>query len=257
MRAMLLERPVERASESSALRLADVSVPSPQRGEVLVRVLACGVCRTDLDLAEGRLAPPRYPVIPGHQVVGTVAGCGEEVTRLALGARVGVAWIYWACGTCEWCRSGRENLCPYFRGTGCDANGGYAEYLTVPAGFVHTIPAELSDSAAAPLLCAGAIGWRSLRLTGLRDGEPLGLTGFGASGHLVLQLVRARFPRSSVYVFARSAAERDFARSLGATWAGDTADAPPEALAAVIDTTPAWKPVIAALRTLRDRKSVV
>ena len=248
---MLLERPVDRASQASALRIADVPVPQPQPGEVLVRVLACGVCRTDLDLAEGRLVAPRYPLIPGHQVVGTIAACGPGVNGVRVGDRAGVAWIHSACGACEYCTSGRENLCPYFRATGCDANGGYAEYLTVPAAFLHSIPAALNDAEAAPLLCAGAIGWRSLRLTGLHDGEPLGLTGFGASGHLVLQLVHARFPRSEVYVFARNAAEREFARSLGATWVGDTTAVPPRGLAAVIDTTPAWKPVVAALRALR------
>lgn len=248
---MVLEKPVERASDSPPLCLSDVRTPSAGPDRVLVKVLACGVCRTDLDIAEGRLVPPRFPVVPGHQVVGIVAECGRDVHEVREGDRVGVAWIHSACGVCEWCRSGRENLCPYFRGTGCDVNGGYAEYLTVAAAFAHRIPAALSDVSAAPLLCAGAIGWRSLRLTGLRDGEPLGLTGFGASGHLVLQLVRARFPRSNVYVFARSPAEREFAQSLGATWVGDTTGRPPEALAAVIDTTPAWKPVIAALRVLR------
>jgi alcohol dehydrogenase, propanol-preferring len=248
---MVLERPVSRSSESPALRLADVPAPSPGPRDVLVRVGVCGVCRTDLDLAEGRLVPPRYPVIPGHQIVGTVVARGSEVDRVHEGARVGVAWIYTACGVCDWCRSGRENLCPEFRGTGCDADGGYAEFVTVPAAFVHEIPNELADAAAAPLLCAGAVGWRALRLTRLLDGEPLGLTGFGASGHLVLQLARVRFPDSRVYVFARSAAEREFALSLGATWAGDTADTPPESLSAVIDTTPAWKPVVAAMRALR------
>ena len=248
---MVLERPVERAASAPALRWMDVAVPSPRSHEVLVRVLVCGVCRTDLDLAEGRLIPPRYPVIPGHQVVGIVVACGNEVSDVRVGDRVGIAWIYSACGVCEWCRSGRENLCPQFRGTGCHANGGYAEFLTVPAAFTHAIPSELSEAAAAPLLCAGAIGWRSLRSTGLRDGEALGLTGFGASGHLVLQLARARFPRSRVLVFARSAAEREFARALGASWAGDTMEPPPEPLAAVIDTTPAWTPVLAALRALR------
>lgn len=248
---MVLERSVERASETPALHLVDEPTPDPRPGQVLIRVLTCGVCRTDLDLAEGRLRPPRFPIIPGHQVVGTIAACGAEVDTARLGKRVGVAWIYSACGVCEYCRSGRENLCPYFRGTGCDANGGYAEYLTVPDGFVHTIPEVLGDAEAAPLLCAGAIGCRALRLTGLRDGEPLGLTGFGASGHLVLQLVRARYPRSGIYVFARNPVEREFARSLGASWVGDTMDAPPQSLAAVIDTTPAWKPVVAALRALR------
>ena len=248
---MLLARPVERASRSAALHLADIPIPAVDPDDVLIRVGVCGVCRTDLDLAEGRLIAPRYPVIPGHQVVGTVTERGSAVSDVREGDRVGVAWIYSACGVCEWCRSGRENLCPYFRGTGCDANGGYAEYLSVPAAFVHAIPDELSDVAAAPLLCAGAIGWRALRLTGLRDGEPLGLTGFGASGHLVLQLVRARFPQSNVYVFARNPAEREFASSLGASWVGDTTTRPPEPLAAIIDTTPAWKPVLAALRALR------
>lgn len=251
MRAMLLERPVERAAAAPALRAADVPVPTPRADEVQVRVLACGVCRTDLDLVEGRLAAPHYPLIPGHQVVGIVSQCGADVAGARIGDRVGVAWIHSACGACEWCRSGRENLCPWFRATGRDANGGYAEFLTAPAAFVHAIPPALTDTAAAPLLCAGAIGWRSLRLTGIRDGEPLGLTGFGASGHLVLQLVHARLPRTSVFVFARSPAEREFALSLGASWAGDTTDSPPAALAAVIDTTPAWKPVTAALRVLR------
>ena len=248
---MVLERPVSRASESAALRLTDVPAPSPGARDVLVRVTVCGVCRTDLDLAEGRLVPPRYPVIPGHQIVGTVVARGSAVDRVHEGSRVGVAWIYAACGVCEWCRSGRENLCPEFRGTGCDADGGYAEFVAVPAAFVHEIPAGLTDAAAAPLLCAGAVGWRALRLTQLVDGEPLGLTGFGASAHLVLQVARARFPNSRVYVFARNAAERDFARSLGATWAGDTTDTPPQRLSAVIDTTPAWKPVVAAMRALR------
>ena len=248
---MLLDKPVERASTSPPLRFAEIDAPVAARDQVLVKVLLCGVCRTDLDLAEGRLIPPRFPVVPGHQVVGVVAARGSGVREVREGDRVGVAWIYSACGTCEWCRSGLENLCPYFRGTGCDANGGYAEYLAVPGAFVHAIPPVLSDASAAPLLCAGAIGWRSLRLTGLRDGDPLGLTGFGASGHLVLQLVRARFPRSGVFVFARSAAERAFASSLGAAWVGDTTATPPEAPAAIIDTTPAWKPVIAALRALR------
>jgi len=248
---MVLERPVSRASESPALRLTDVPAPSAGARDVLVRVAVCGVCRTDLDLAEGRLVPPRYPVIPGHQIVGTVVACGPAVDRAHEGARVGVAWICSACGVCDWCRSGRENLCPEFRGTGCDADGGYAEFVTVPAAFVHEIPTELTDAAAAPLLCAGAVGWRALRLTQLVDGEPLGLTGFGASAHLVLQVARARFPNSRVYVFARNAAERDFALSLGATWAGDTADTPPELLSAVIDTTPAWRPAVAAMRALR------
>jgi len=245
MRALLLDAP------SSPLRAAEVPVPTPARGELLVRVAVCGVCRTDLDLAEGRLAAPAYPVIPGHQVVGRVAGQGAGASAFADGDRVGVAWINSACGECAWCRRGEENLCPSFRATGCDANGGYAEYLVVPAAFAHRLPDGVADAELAPMLCAGAIGWRSLALARITDGDPLGLTGFGASGHLVLQLARHRYPRSPVFVFARDAAEREFARALGAAWAGDTSDAPPEPLAAMIDTTPAWKPVVDALAALR------
>jgi propanol-preferring alcohol dehydrogenase len=232
------------------LESAEVGAPVPAGADVLVRVAVCGVCRTDLDLVEGRLAAPRYPVIPGHQVVGRVERTGADVRELAVGDRVGIAWIHSACGHCEWCRTGRENLCPEFRSTGCDVDGGYAELVSVPSAFAHRLPDSIPDAKAAPLLCAGAIGWRSLRLTNLTDGQALGLTGFGASAHLVLQLARHRFPRSSVYVFARSASEQAFARELGAAWAGDTADTPPGKMAAIIDTTPAWKPVVRALERL-------
>jgi propanol-preferring alcohol dehydrogenase len=250
MRAMLLREPSRMADGASPLYPDDVAVPVPGHGDLLVRASVCGVCRTDLDVVEGRLTAPRYPVIPGHQVIGSVERVGDEVGDFRVGDRVGVAWIHSACGRCEWCRSGRENLCPYFRSTGCDESGGYAEYIVVPAAFAHVIPPQLPDASAAPLLCAGAIGLRSLRLTGLVDGQPLGLTGFGASAHLVLQLARHRFPASPVYVFARNAREREFARELGAEWAGDTADQPPERMAAIIDTTPAWKPVLSAMERL-------
>ena len=250
MRAMVLDRERVNANGQAGLRLVDAPAPEPAEGELLVRVNVCGVCRTDLDLVEGRLVPPRYPIIPGHQIVGSVERMGGGATGFDIGQRVGIAWIHWACGVCSWCLSGMENLCPYFRSTGCDANGGYAEFATVPAAFAYPIPRELSDEQTAPLLCAGAIGWRSLRLTNLREGEPLGLTGFGASAHLVLQLARARLPQSEIYVFARSADEREFARSLGATWTGATDDMPPVSLRAIIDTTPAWRPVVRALRAL-------
>jgi len=250
MRAMFLDRERVNTNGQAGLRLADAPAPEPAAGELLVRVNVCGVCRTDLDLVEGRLVPSRYPIIPGHQIVGSVEGMGDGATGFDIGQRVGIAWIHWACGVCTWCLAGMENLCPYFRSTGCDANGGYAEFATVPAAFAYPIPGELTDEQTAPLLCAGAIGWRSLRLTNLRDGEPLGLTGFGASAHLVLQLARARLPQSGIYVFARSADEREFARSLGATWTGATDDMPPVLLRAIIDTTPAWRPVVRALRAL-------
>lgn len=251
MRAMVLHQPRTTTTEDlAALELDDVAAPAPGDHEVLVRVSVCGVCRTDLDVAEGRIVAPRYPVIPGHQIVGRVAALGRAVTQYREGDRVGVAWIHSACGACRWCKRGQENLCPYFESTGCDANGGYAELVTARADFTYPIPSALDDLEAAPLLCAGAIGWRSLQLTGIADGDSLGLTGFGASGHLVLQLARRRFPQSPIFVFARSPGERAFARELGAAWAGDTADTPPESLAAIIDTTPAWKPIVESLSHL-------
>lgn len=228
----------------------DLEDPSPGPGELLLRVAVCGVCHTELDEIEGRTPPPRLPVIPGHQVVGRVEALGAGATRFRAGDRVGVAWIYSACGECGLCRSGRENLCAEFRATGRDADGGYAELMTVHEDFAHTIPGSLRDAVAAPLLCAGAIGYRSLKLTGIGDGQRLGLTGFGASGHLVLKMVRARFPNTEVFVFARNPDERRFAEELGATWTGPTEAAAPQKLHAIIDTTPAWKPVIEALANL-------
>lgn len=252
MKAMILERIVNLAEDSEPLRLVDLPVPRPNNGETLIRVAACGVCHTELDEIEGRTPPPRLPVIPGHQVVGRVVENGPGARRFPVGARVGVAWIFSACGACDHCRRGRENLCAGFRATGRDADGGYAEYMTVSEAFAHTIPEVFSDAQAAPLLCAGSVGWRSLRLAGLCDGQTLGLTGFGASGHLVLKVARYRYPRSKIFVFARSASERAFARELGAAWAGDAAERPPEPCDAFIDTTPAWGPVVEALKNLKS-----
>jgi propanol-preferring alcohol dehydrogenase len=232
------------------LEPSELPRPEPGEGELLVRVRACGVCHTELDEIEGRTPPPRLPVVPGHQVVGRVEAIGEGARRFERGSRVGVAWIYWACGCCERCLSGRENLCASFRATGRDADGGYAEYMVVPEDFAHAIPDVFSDVEAAPLLCAGAIGYRSVALAGLRDGARLGLTGFGASGHLVLKMVRHRYPNSPIHVFARSEGERDFALGMGAAWAGEAGDIPPEELDAIIDTTPVWKPVVEALSCL-------
>jgi propanol-preferring alcohol dehydrogenase len=232
------------------LALADVPDPVPRPGELLVAVTACGVCHTELDEIEGRTPPARLPIILGHQAVGRVEALGEGASRFRVGDRVGVAWIYSACGICEYCRSGRENLCEQFRATGRDADGGYAERMVVPEAFAHAIPEAFTDAEAAPLLCAGAIGYRSLRLTGLEDGRRLGLTGFGASAHLVLKMALHRFPRGSVFVFARSEGERAFARELGAAWAGDTDETPPERMDAIIDTTPAWSPIVRALDNL-------
>lgn len=250
MQAMLLDRLGEVADGAAALDARELPMPEPAPGEVLIKVSCCGVCHTELDEIEGRTPPPRLPIVPGHQVVGRVLKAPAGST-LPVGKRVGVAWIFSACGHCDYCREGRENLCPQFVATGRDAHGGYAQFMTAPAGFVHPLPDELGDIEAAPLLCAGAVGYRALSLCRLEDGQALGLAGFGASGHLVLQMARACLARSPIHVFTRNAEQRALALELGATWAG-TADArTPTPLHAIIDTTPAWAPLRAALRNLR------
>jgi alcohol dehydrogenase, propanol-preferring len=250
MRAMILNALGSLRDNPTPLRLESLPDPVAGRGEILVRVGACGVCHTELDEIEGRTPPPRLPIILGHQVVGRVESLGKGADGFEIGDRVGVAWIFSACGHCEYCRRGEENLCDDYQATGRDVHGGYADRMIVPAAFAHAIPDEFDDAEAAPLLCAGAIGFRSLRLTGLVDGQRLGLTGFGASAHLVLKLVRHRLPSSRVFVFARSNDERDFARELGAAWAGGTSQESPEKLHAIIDTTPAWTPIVEAMGNL-------
>lgn len=245
MRAMVLRSMASLDVNPTPLQLTQVEDPSPGSGEILLEVAACGVCHTELDEIEGRTPPPVLPIIPGHEVVGRVAGRGERAERFEIGDRVGVGWIHSSDGTAT------ENISDDFRATGRDANGGYAELMTVPEGYAYAIPALFDDVEAAPLMCAGAVGYRSLKLTGLRNGQVLGLTGFGGSGHLVLQLAKHLYPESAVFVFARSERERQFAVELGADWSGDTEDRPPQAPDAIIDTTPAWRPVIAALAVLR------
>jgi propanol-preferring alcohol dehydrogenase len=245
MRAMLRRWTASLAENPKPLALVDVDEPAAGGGEILIRVSACGVCHTELDEIEGRTPPPVLPVIPGHEVIGRVAALGEGASRFAPGERVGVGWIHCSDG------SESENLSDSFRATGRDVDGGYAEYMTVPEDYAFPVPEVFEDAEAAPLMCAGAVGFRSLRLTGLEDGQVLGLTGFGGSGHLVLQLARHLFPASPVFVFARSDREREFALELGAAWSGDTLDVPPEKPHAIIDTTPVWKPVLAALEALR------
>ncbi len=250
MKALLLPHIVNLADNARPLELVTLPDPVPRENEILVRVSACGVCHTELDEIEGRTPPPQLPIVLGHQVVGRVVDVGVFVTRFHGGERVGVAWIHSTCGQCAYCLNGRENLCENFRATGRDVPGGYAEYLTVAEDFAYRLPDVFSDVEAAPLLCAGAIGYRSLVLTGLRDGQSLGLTGFGASAHLVLQMAQRRYPQTPVYVFARSESERQFARELGAVWAGPTEAEAPLKLDAIIDTTPAWTPTVEALKNL-------
>ncbi|MBN2461578.1 MAG: zinc-dependent alcohol dehydrogenase family protein [Candidatus Cloacimonetes bacterium] len=251
MNAMQLTGIMDLSVNDVPLQKVEMEIPLPGQEEILLRVTACGVCHTELDEIEGRTPPPSFPVVPGHEVVGIVESRGEKADQFSVGDRVGVAWIFSACGKCDYCRSGRENLCPSFLATGRDVDGGYAEFMKVHQDFAYAIPSSMSDLEAAPLLCAGAVGYRSLRLTGIRNGQLLGLTGFGASGHLVLKLVRQQYPGTEIFVFARNAAERDLAGKLGAVWTGDTTDIAPRKLDAIIDTTPVWKPVVEALQNLK------
>ncbi len=250
MKAWVLKQSYNLGTESHPLELVDLPVPRPEAHEIRLRVSCCGVCHTELDEIEGRI-PPRFPIIPGHQVIGTVEKLGKKVQKRHIGDRVGVAWIFSACGKCEYCTSGRENLCASFEASGRDKNGGYAECMVVPEKFSYSIPDTFSDAEAAPLLCAGAIGYRSLQLTEMLNGDTLGLTGFGASGHLVLKMAAHLYPESDILVFARSKEEQAFARSLGAFWAGDVADTPPTKAKAIIDTTPVWKTVVGSLLHLK------
>lgn len=241
---MILSKLSSLESETQPLELVELPEPTAGPGEIRIRVSACGVCHTELDEIEGRTPPPILPVIPGHEVIGQIDQLGPGASLHSLGDRVGVGWIHHSDGTAA------ENLSRAFSATGRDHHGGYAEYLSVPETYAYPIPDVFSDIEAAPLLCAGAVGYRALKLTGLRNGEALGLTGFGGSAHIVLQLARHLYPDSPVYVFARDASSRAFALQLGADWAGDTEESAPDPLQAIIDTTPAWKPVVAAMANL-------
>jgi len=245
MRAMVLPATVSFDRNPAPLELVDMAKPEPGSGEVLVEISVCGVCHTELDEIEGRTPPPALPVIPGHEIVGNVVELGPGCSERVIGERVGIGWIHSSTGRDD------ENLSEAFTATGRDADGGYAEFVVVPESYAFPLPAEFSDAEAAPLLCAGGVGYRSLRLANIENGQVLGLTGFGGSGHLVLQMARHLYPDSEFYVFARSAEERQFALELGADWVGDTEETPPSAPHAIIDTTPAWRPVLAALKCLR------
>jgi propanol-preferring alcohol dehydrogenase len=245
MKAQILKQisPVE----NRPLELVDLPVPQPGSKEILIRVSACGVCHTELDEIEGRLQP-ELPIVLGHEIVGKVESLGSGVTRFNVGDRVGIAWIYSACGKCHFCKAGNENLCYQFQGTGCQANGGYAEYTVVSEDFAYLIPDRFTDSQAAPLLCAGAIGFRDLRLSGITPGQSLGLFGFGASAHIVIQV--AKYWGCELFVFTRSEEHRNLAKKLGAVWTGSAEDEPPQRLNCAIDFTPVGEMVPNALRVL-------
>ncbi|MFU8795903.1 MAG: zinc-dependent alcohol dehydrogenase family protein [Dehalococcoidia bacterium] len=252
MKAMVLEKasPVE----ERPLKLMDMPDPVAGPGQIRVSVHGCGVCHTEIDEIEGRLTPSRYPIVLGHEVVGRVDSLGPGVQRFREGDRVGISWINWACGRCSFCMSGVENLCEAARWTGKDTDGGYAERTVVSEDFAYPIPERFSDIEAAPLLCAGVIGYRALSRSGLADGGVLGLYGFGASAHIVIQIARYRYPNGKVFVFSRRNQEehRELATRLGADWIGATNDTPPEKLDCAIDFTPVGEPVGHALRNLRE-----
>jgi len=257
VKAMLLKKLCAIADDPRPLALVDLPDPVPCSKEILIKISTCGVCHTELDEIEGRTPPPKLPVILGHQIVGRVEQTGKAAVKFSRGDRVGIAWIHSACGSCRYCRRGSENLCARFEATGRDVHGGYAQYTTVHEDFAFKIPDAFTDVEAAPLLCAGAIGYRSLRLSRLENHQNLGLTGFGASAHLVLKMVRHKYPDANVFVFARSAKERDFALQLGAVWSGDTGVRSPEKLHCIIDTTPAWEPIVKALACLEPEGRLV
>ena len=244
MKAMLLEHIGEISRTAAPLTEVELPLPERRAGELLVRVAACGVCHTELDEIEGRTPPPHLPVIPGHEVIGHVESCDREA-GFHPGDRVGVGWIYRSSGQPD------ENISSEFIATGRDVNGGYAEYMTVPAEYAYPIPEVFGDAEAAPLLCAGGVGYRALRLTGIGDGGILGLTGFGGSAHLVMQIARHLFADLRIFVFARDRVARDFAMELGADWAGETGHRAPRLADAIIDTTPAWLPVVRAMENLK------
>lgn len=245
MRAMVVTEIGGFDEQSEPLQLQEMARPEPGEYEILVKVSVCGVCHTELDEIEGRTPPANLPVVPGHEIVGRIVAMGSGCERYKIGHRVGIGWIHSSSGEDD------ENVSDAFTATGRDVNGGYAEFAVVSENYAYAIPDVFMDAEAAPLLCAGAVGFRSLRLANIRDGQVLGLTGFGGSGHLVLQLAKHLYPNGKVFVFARSESERVFALDLGADWSGDTCDSPPERPHAIIDTTPAWRPVLAALERLR------
>ncbi|MGQ9454873.1 MAG: zinc-dependent alcohol dehydrogenase family protein [Armatimonadota bacterium] len=249
MKAMLLEKPL------TPLRLAEIEIPEPEPGQILVRVRACGVCRTDLHLVDGELPDPKLPVIPGHEIVGVVERVGPGVRGFESGDRVGIPWLGWTCGECKYCKSGRENLCDSAKFHGYTLDGGYAEYAIADWRYCFHIPNAYTDAQAAPLLCAGLIGYRSLRMTG--DAQRLGLFGFGASAHIVAQI--ARFQGREVYAFVRPGDDKtaEFARSLGAVWAGSSAEPSPVPLDAAIIFAPVGWLVVTALKSVEKGGTVV
>ena len=251
MKSMMLTKISDLKTNKMPLSPVETEIPKINKNEALIKINACAVCHTELDEIEGRIRPINLPVIPGHQIVGKVVETGSEVNKLRIGDRVGIGWINSACGKCEYCKKGLENLCADFVATGKDVNGGYAEYTKINENYAAIIPENFTDEEASPLLCAGAVGYRALKLSGIKDGMNLGFLGFGASNHLVLKIAKAVFPNIKLFVFARSENEIKHALRLGADWSGDIKEIPPEKLHSVIDTTPVWTPVAEVMKNIR------
>jgi propanol-preferring alcohol dehydrogenase len=247
MKAMVLQQP--KPAEENPLQLIDLPIPQPNPTEIRIKVHTCGVCHTDLHIVEGELPLPKLPIIPGHQVVGTVEAVGQKATRFTPGNRVGVPWLYSTCRTCFYCKHGKENLCDFAQFTGLHHDGGYAEYMVVSEDFVYPIPERFSDVAAAPLLCAGVIGYRALRLSEISSGGRLGIFGFGSSAHITLQV--AKYRGCEIYVFTRSKLNQKLAAELGATWVGQSQDTPPQLIDSAIIFAPVGALVLDALRVLQ------
>lgn len=235
--------------KENPLEIVEVDIPTPTRGQVLLKIEACGVCYTDIDIVEGRVHC-KLPVIPGHQVVARVVEVYDETTSLKPGDRVGVAWIAHTCGECSYCKRGLENLCVDFKATGCHIDGGYAEYMVAYSDYVYRLPGNVDPVKLTPLMCAGAVGYRALRLTRMEDGLRLGLFGFGASAHLLIQVARRLYPSSEIYVFTRSHEHQELARKLGADWVGHPSEQPPRQIDRAIDFTPVGETIQRALELL-------
>lgn len=236
--------------EERPLELTDLPQPVPSDNQILVKVSLCGSCHTDLDEAEGRLKPDKLPIVPGHQVVGKVSDKGKSVTKFNIGDRVGITWLYSSCGSCDFCKTGQENLCENAKWTGKDVNGGYAEYMVISEDFAHSLPEKFTDTQAAPLLCAGLVGYRALRLAQITDGQTIGLFGFGASAHIIIQIIKHKYPNSPIFVFTKTEKHAQLAKTLGASWTGRSGDTPPTKLNKAMDFTPVGECVRDALAVL-------
>ena len=257
MKSMTLTKITDLKINKNPLCNINAKIPEINQNEILIKINTCAVCHTELDEIEGRIKPIELPIIPGHQIVGRIIETGKDVKKLQKGDRVGIGWINSACGKCEYCKNGYENLCQEFVSTGKDVDGGYAEYTKINENYAALIPENFTDEEASPLLCAGAVGYRALKLTNIKDKMNLGFLGFGASNHLVLQIAKAIYPNSEFFVFARSENERKFAKELGAYWCGDVTETPVEKLNAIIDTTPVWMPVVEVLKNLKPNGRLV